>query len=118
MIRRHPGSTRTDTLFPLTTLFRSQEHAVDDEDGVAWGGHPVGFHGRVAREIEGRQLESRAAGGAEGVDEHAAEGRVVEGVAIVALGRRAPARSEEHTSELQSLMRISYAVFCWKKKQD
>src|SRR3546814_2603418 len=77
MIRRPPRSTRTDTLFPYTTLFRSLL------SGFAAGRRP------------------RAA----------AEG-------IVARHRpRALGRSEEHTSELQSLMRISYAVFCLKKKK-
>src|SRR3546814_20038088 len=82
MIRRPPRSTRTDTLFPYTTLFRSL----------------------VA-----------AAGG----DQHALG---VEPRGEVAAGRRHPSalvkqRSEEHTSELQSLMRISYAVFCLKKNK-
>src|SRR3546814_5358115 len=77
MIRRPPRSTRTDTLFPYTTLFRSHRDA----------GEAV---------VEGR-----------------ARGEAGEGRAIVP---RARARSEEHTSELQSLMRISYAVFCLKKK--
>src|SRR3546814_5282306 len=91
MIRRPPRSTRTDTLFPYTTLFRS--------DGTA----------RVGRR-----------------DEPAARIRVDPGArrrrsgATLLLGgcrRRVPSpRSEEHTSELQSLMRISYAVFCLKKK--
>src|SRR3546814_3566031 len=74
MIRRPPRSTRTDTLFPYTTLFRSTRPT----------GHGVKSLRRIARAD-------------------------AQGVAI--------ARSEEHTSELQSLMRISYAVFCLKKKQ-
>src|SRR3546814_6243750 len=82
MIRRPPRSTRTDTLFPYTTLFRSA-----DGDRA----------GRL-RFVEPRR----------GVAPQGAEG-----------GRRAGDgdRSEEHTSELQSLMRISYAVFCLKKKK-
>src|SRR3546814_2001223 len=85
MIRRPPRSTRTDTLFPYTTLFRSID-AVD-----------VGRDRPVAVEVgRGDLLENRA--------ENAVE-------IIIAL------RSEEHTSELQSLMRISYAVFCLKKKK-
>src|SRR3546814_3268634 len=79
MIRRPPRSTRTDTLFPYTTLFRS----------------PVS-------PAERRGASRGAEGGA---------GREGQGGA-----RRRKARSEEHTSELQSLMRISYAVFCLKKK--
>src|SRR3546814_4533851 len=82
MIRRPPRSTRTDTLFPYTTLFRSclvdevrlacDQKAHDDSHGL------LGIVGAVTQRVE---------------------------------------RSEEHTSELQSLMRISYAVFCLKKKK-
>src|SRR3546814_2660334 len=73
MIRRPPRSTRTDTLFPYTTLFRSQQTVAGLANGsqVSFAGVPVG-----------------------------------------------QVRSEEHTSELQSLMRISYAVFCLKKKKN
>src|SRR3546814_1798374 len=85
MIRRPPRSTRTDTLFPYTTLFRS----------FAQGG----------------TLRPTGAGVAAG-----AGGRAWPPPADTA--RAAGARSEEHTSELQSLMRISYAVFCLKKKKN
>src|SRR3546814_4939420 len=82
MIRRPPRSTRTDTLFPYTTLFRSRE-------------------------------------GIERLD-HGVEDGLVDPLGIGVAQRRRLAlertRSEEHTSELQSLMRISYAVFCLKKK--
>src|SRR3546814_4909056 len=84
MIRRPPRSTRTDTLFPYTTLFRSSSYTVTlRADRTRFpvllaGGNPDG-----AGELEGGQHWAR--------------------------------RSEEHTSELQSLMRISYAVFCLKK---
>src|SRR3546814_9730881 len=76
MIRRPPRSTRTDTLFPYTTLFRSRAGPLraDGDDPPHWRGTDGGSAGQ----------------------RHA--------------------RSEEHTSELQSLMRISYAVFCLKKK--
>src|SRR3546814_3222508 len=91
MIRRPPRSTRTDTLFPYTTLFRSS---------VAGGGDTVAAlnHAGVADDF----TFVSTAGGAflEWM-----EGKPLPGV-----------RSEEHTSELQSLMRISYAVFCLKKK--
>src|SRR3546814_6503334 len=88
MIRRPPRSTRTDTLFPYTTLFRS----VSGDQAAVW------LHqGALSRLGE----EHRA-------DVHAV--RLVEPV------DGATTRSEEHTSELQSLMRISYAVFCLKKK--
>src|SRR3546814_2851002 len=93
MIRRPPRSTRTDTLFPYTTLFRS-----------GGGAGPFGS-GALAGTIE---LASAARG----------ELPLLSGG--IAYGSRdsliADARSEEHTSELQSLMRISYAVFCLKKK--
>src|SRR3546814_3572088 len=94
MIRRPPRSTRTDTLFPYTTLFRSQ--AVTDHALAALAVLERLDHGAVARGI---------ANPAVGHDRHSFGLR---------LGGR---RSEEHTSELQSLMRISYAVFCLKKKK-
>src|SRR3546814_3191253 len=102
MIRRPPRSTRTDTLCPYTTLFRSR------------GGHVL-----LRREQQGH------------VDRHPGENRLLDRrnalrragnlhVQVVAFGLHVDApgrlRSEEHTSELQSLMRISYAVFCLKEK--
>src|SRR3546814_5093162 len=82
MIRRPPRSTRTDTLFPYTTLFRSARGAA------------IAGVSRAAKAL----FAERAAGSG---------------------GCRAGGlRSEEHTSELQSLMRISYAVFCLKKKKN
>src|SRR3546814_7986014 len=82
MIRRPPRSTRTDTLFPYTTLFRSwRTREASADRGL-----------RPARQI--RRYGADAA-----------------------IYRDAAERSEEHTSELQSLMRISYAVFCLKKKK-
>src|SRR3546814_3402488 len=84
MIRRPPRSTRTDTLFPYTTLFRSQL-------------------------LRQRSAARRLRGG---------EGRRHPARHGPALARRRAQRSEEHTSELQSLMRISYAVFCLKKKKN
>src|SRR3546814_1361566 len=91
MIRRPPRSTRTDTLFPYTTLFRSAVGGVDLDDA---GAQTVGAPG--------------------GLDESVAHPGQTVGVEF--LRRRRVVRSEEHTSELQSLMRISYAVFCLKKK--
>src|SRR3546814_17067833 len=94
MIRRPPRSTLTDTLFPYTTLFRSKLFAApDSRDPDA---HPRAA-GRDRRPVGRRRLARRR------------------------VQRRRPdddlGRSEEHTSELQSLMRISYAVFCLKKKK-
>src|SRR3546814_2329652 len=96
MIRRPPRSTRTDTLFPYTTLFRS----------FRGRGERRGAHGAPG-EAEGR---ARQIAGGHRIELHQ--------VAVDAKDRAvARLRSEEHTSELQSLMRISYAVFCLKKKK-
>src|SRR3546814_6245925 len=78
IIRRPPRSTRTDTLFPYTTLFRSDQSA-----GWVWTYAPHPLPAILPAPISADRM-----------------------------------RSEEHTSELQSLMRISYAVFCLKKKND
>src|SRR3546814_3032105 len=93
--RRPPRSTRTDTLFPYTTLFRSgllAEHAVQ-------GGAPIGEPPPEPC-LGGLEVEDRI---------RQPSGRLRE-------RRRGHGRSEEHTSELQSLMRTSYAVFCLQKK--
>src|SRR3546814_4980121 len=86
MIRRPPRSTRTDTLFPYTTLFRSAEGS---------------GHSRPLRAARTRR---------------AGRGRCEKGGCRHRRRQAGGRRSEEHTSELQSLMRISYAVFCLKKK--
>src|SRR3546814_13215474 len=96
MIRRPPSSTRTDTLFPYTTLFRSQCAVVAARICAVV---PEGVR------QQGSRIDARALDAGMGADRHR-RGR-----------DRAAARSEEHTSELQSLMRISYAVFCLKKKK-
>src|SRR3546814_6638489 len=106
MIRRPPRSTRTDTLFPYTTLFRSAESEnhprfpqAADRGGV---GH-LRAGGQQADEAVHDDEQDDEEGGPHGQE-----------------GADAPrvTRSEEHTSELQSLMRISYAVFCLKKKNE
>src|SRR3546814_3690294 len=99
MIRRPPRSTRIDTLFPYTTLFRSLEDRLDRDRGGR------GLPGHLAAD-----QEADAPGYAEGRRPHARR--------RVRAGRAGRRRSEEHTSELQSLMRISYAVFCLKKKKN
>src|SRR3546814_7314742 len=106
MIRRPPRSTRTDTLFPYTTLFRSVRR--------------LGIEGRQVVLGEPRGVDPQA--GKVGVlcaqvfqshqRLHAFEGQLDLPSQAIGSGR-----SEEHTSELQSLMRISYAVFCLKKKK-
>src|SRR3546814_7543608 len=103
MIRRPPRSTRTDTLFPYTTLFRSvAEHGLALLEG---GRIDVGDIVRRGRQVGLGGLEA----GKRDVEGH--------GVAPWVKGKGLSERSEEHTSELQSLMRISYAVFCLTKKQ-
>src|SRR3546814_3601157 len=99
MIRRPPRSTRTDTLFPYSTLFRST------------GGLVAPLHGS-----EPRRALRFAAAGPVGREEASSPPSHQEGKRR-ALQRRRWRRSEEHTSELQSLMRISYAVFCLKKNK-
>src|SRR3546814_5422278 len=99
MLRRPPRSTRTDTLFPYTTLFRSVDIGIGDRRGDR-----DGFLADVEDAHGGSGWLWMPHGGGE-TDRR-----------ILAMDR-APRRSEEHTSELQSLMRISYAVFCLKKKK-
>src|SRR3546814_10257108 len=99
MIRRPPRSTRTYTLFPYTTLFRSAEGI-----GAARAEALVDRADR-ARVVLDREEPQRGI-----------EPRVVLVADREATGLAVDVRSEEHTSELQSLMRISYAVFCLKKK--
>src|SRR3546814_2651726 len=89
MIRRPPRSTRTDTLFPYTTLFRSYESFPTGYLDFAWRWH---------RWVRG-------------------DWQILLWLFPFVPGRDGRWRSEEHTSELQSLMRISYAVFCLKKKK-
>src|SRR3546814_8801277 len=108
MIRRPTRATRTDTLFPYTTLFRS------DRDG-----------GAVEVEFGERGIKARGVGvGPEqrsiGLTHHGVHraDRAADVAGIVdQIHHRSLVRSEEHTSELQSLMRISYAVFCLKNKR-
>src|SRR3546814_4421785 len=100
MIRRPPRSTRTDTLFPYTTLFRSSHRTQPRVAGLFLG---QGLHRDAERFLAGPDGVALGGVGVVGRDAH-----------VVAGGRF---RSEEHTSELQSLMRISYAVFCLKKKK-
>src|SRR3546814_6872935 len=101
MIRRPPRSTRTDTLFPYTTLFRSFMAPAGRARSDPCNPHSRELGGprcddlQADRRMERDYIESWAGGS----------------------DRALPKRSEEHTSELQSLMRISYAVFCLTKKK-
>src|SRR3546814_9895107 len=107
MIRRPQRSTRTDTLFPYPTLFRSLGRQAPP--GIGQLAHQAGRH-QMRQALQGADIGSHA-----DVDLLDAEPGIRRAVAHVA-GRN-QVRSEEHTSELQSLMRISYAVFCLKKKK-
>src|SRR3546814_7653411 len=115
MIRRPPRSTRTDTLFPYTTLFRSEDYPNLSNwlrELYQWPG--------IAETVDFTHIKNH----------YYASHRQINGNGIVPKGpllgldrphdreRLRGNRSEEHTSELQSPMRISYAVFCLKKKQE
>src|SRR3546814_6108675 len=135
MIRRPPRSTRTDTLFPYTTLFRSAchhlLHAVGDDllaGSQSFEDHPfVALHfAQPDRARHGVALfidnENRSAGighlHRDLRDENTLAERADIHLRPDKLPRKQDVRSEEHTSELQSLMRISYAVFCLKQKNN
>src|SRR3546814_10792380 len=103
MIRRPPRSTRTDTLFPHTTLFRSLSQLIEAKDfgelaDIRAGARDAAIEGVMLKRRDSPYVPGRRAG-------------------LWYKWKRDPLRSEEHTSELQSLMRISYAVFCLKKKK-
>src|SRR3546814_9154869 len=116
MIRRPPRSTRTDTLFPYTTLFRSQirtplaslrvqaQTALDEDD-------PAVLRSSLER------IERNAALASLLTHQLLSHAMVIHRGEAVAFEPVRLDRSEEHTSELQSLMRNSYAVFCLKKKK-
>src|SRR3546814_20031507 len=106
MNRPPPISTRTDTLFPYTTLVRSLGCAPFAYSSITRGS-PA--HGIARHETHFAQAVGRGADGFQPVRHRPRNGREH--------GGRGQGRSEEHTSELQSLMRISYAVFCLKKKK-
>src|SRR3546814_5774761 len=129
MIRRPPRSTRTDTLFPYTTLFRSDERveAVDppgkkDATQAPYEvvGHPTG-RATLEHQTEPDQRQQRRAAFAENIQPDPLTQRFelatgqVQHQPEVGREHKQGERSEEHTSELQSLMRNSYAVFCLKK---
>src|SRR3546814_9261139 len=128
MIRRPPRSTRTDTLFPYTTLFRSlveeadlAEHRPDTAHlphqpldrfvaGVRIGRDKLSrLVGKIEKDSARFEQRERRAARPVGVID-------CRYLAVGVQGEKGRVRSEEHTSELQSLMRISYAVFCLKKK--
>src|SRR3546814_3211408 len=114
MIWRHPNSKRTDTLFPYTTLFRSAIDGVIVTGGTGFTGRdstPEALLPLLDKTMPGfgemfRQLSYDEIGTS-----------TMQSRAFAGLANATFVRSEEHTSELQSLMRISYAVFCLKKKK-
>src|SRR3546814_10069195 len=129
MIRRPPRSTRTDTLFPYTTLFRSRR-PIDspgaprsaDLDGSdqaathAFSGATVPYP--MPAERSAQPVGGRTEGALHQFPHRAGFlGKALETAKLAAAVAAPGIRSEEHTSELQSLMRISYAVFCLKKKK-
>src|SRR3546814_4989089 len=118
MRRLPPSSTRTDTLFPDATLFRSHVAAHRFGHGEQARRRRAGFdHLRSCRGIMAEMADVRAARlGREGEAERIGDAHRSGAVGIEELGFDHVERSEEHTSELQSLMRISYAVFCLTKK--
>src|SRR3546814_2441094 len=121
MIRRPPRSTRTDTLFPYTTLFRSREEPVrkpqlvEDLYGKAF--QLVGHH-RQLHTACGQTVQHRLAAGKQpGLDRDVVLGKSQQRP-VQFLESRIRNRSEEHTSEIQSLMRKSYAAFFLQKKNN
>src|SRR3546814_10456273 len=114
MIRRPPRSQLTDTLFPYATLFRSTlgpilEKVVDATGGaVVLAKVDVDANRAIAQAFQVQSIPAVYA---------MRDGKVVDGFVGALPEHQVQARSEEHTSELQSLMRISYAVFCLKKKK-
>src|SRR3546814_5451579 len=123
MLRRPPGSTRTGTLFPSTTLFRSPDARVAVETLATTNRVVLAGEVRGPAEVTGDLLEQVARAAVKEIgyeqdgfhwDKMSVENYIHAQSSDIALGVD---RSEEHTSELQSLMRISYAVFCLKKKK-
>src|SRR3546814_7002225 len=123
MIRPPPNSTRTDTHCPDTTLFRSAVerggHGVPGQGGALHAHRELAHAGEHLKALQRigvtrlGLLDGEAVFGAEAVEVPKQPARLGLGLAAQHLGHQ---RSEEHTSELQSLMRISYAVFCLTKK--
>src|SRR3546814_6946179 len=132
MIRRPPRSTRTDTLFPYTTLFRSADQEAERASEPRQPARTRPRRSRSGRGIcarEAGRLSPRRIYHSDGTRREALRRfsaalpclfcirRLRPPPAMGGVAKCCAARSEEHTSELQSLMRISYAVFCLKKKR-
>src|SRR3546814_9977015 len=120
MLRRPPRSTRTDTLFPYTTLFRSLNSSKKKKRLTRKNGRPRAKDGHLRQRRPTNQAKSQMAAqsaarrtaGHTGAPSPSMSSKAS---GVVAVG--VSPRSEEHTSELQALMRISYAVLCLKKKK-
>src|SRR3546814_11569910 len=115
MIRRPPRSTRTDTLFPYTTLFRSVQRFTSNDGSVFT--RPYSMRGLPPDQtlvlVNGKRRHRGATVQLSNIPYiRGSQGPDLATIPSIAI------RSEEHTSELQSLMRISYAVFCLKKKKN
>src|SRR3546814_4919874 len=113
MQRRPPRSTLTDTLFPYTTLFRSTEHFHAEK---GWSQTAQDVLEGVSRPVERRKQLGYSSGMS--FTDHQSMSGAPARICVQAVARASASvagRSEEHTSELQSLMRTSYAVFCLKK---
>src|SRR3546814_2796664 len=121
MRRRPPGPTRTATLFPYTTLFRSQElPGLREQQGAKWmpGAGGMCLHTILLDPVNpSRLVVAISAAGAFRSDDGGASWKPINR-GLHSQYIPDPDRSEEHTSELQSLMRISYAVFCLKTKHN
>src|SRR3546814_7915546 len=128
MIRRPPRSTRTDTLFPYTTLFRSADEGPQGQCRRGGDAAPHAVAGTQPVRCERREVIGVHEEQTDDADERKGNelqhrGHQLNDARLAHAGdvdqREQPhERSEEHTSELQSLMRISYAVFCLKKKKN
>src|SRR3546814_2713412 len=126
MIRRPPRSTRTDTLFPYTTLFRSLKVQKDNFYGAYDGGINGGYAKTRFRSVvndTSMEFGNFTVRNIFGYVTSLVRQSINTGATPIlqlptGAGTSIPFRSEEHTSELQSLMRISYAVFCLKKKKE
>src|SRR3546814_2968687 len=116
MIRRPPRSTRTDTLFPSTTLFRSSKALLDSSRQYWNMGHLFDQHGICFKDA--KMDVARMVGRKDAIVK-----QFTGGIAMLFKANKVTPfhgfgqRSEEHTSELQSLRRISYAVYCLKQKK-